>query len=140
MALRGARLPIPPGLPPELSALMQSCWQADPAKRPGFDALVSCFELLIRGCDDEEETASALHKGADPLWLGADTQGCGELGVASDAKQRPRNPDTAAGTGSAAELQPELPLQEPGAVVSAGAAVVKHAGALACSRFLGGWE
>ncbi|KIY93174.1 hypothetical protein MNEG_14789 [Monoraphidium neglectum] len=29
---------------------MTSCWQADPTKRPGFDALVTCFELLLAGC------------------------------------------------------------------------------------------
>ncbi len=47
VAIRGVRPPIPPSTPPELAALMESCWQADPTKRPGFDALVTCFELLL---------------------------------------------------------------------------------------------
>jgi hypothetical protein len=48
VAIRGARPPVPEGTPQELQALMQSCWQADPTKRPGFNALCTCLDLLLR--------------------------------------------------------------------------------------------
>jgi hypothetical protein len=64
VAIRGARPPIPEAAPPELRALMEACWQADPTKRPGFDALVTCLELLMAACGvrpDGSSTGSSAH-------------------------------------------------------------------------------
>lgn len=33
---RALRPPVPPGTPPALAQLMQSCWEQDPALRPTF--------------------------------------------------------------------------------------------------------
>ena len=38
---------MPPSTPPELAALLASCWQADPAQRPGFDAITAALELML---------------------------------------------------------------------------------------------
>ena len=37
--LAGLRLPCPPACPPAVYAIMQRCWAAGPAERPGFDEL-----------------------------------------------------------------------------------------------------
>jgi len=49
VAINGARPPIPPWLPEQLRLLIESCWHPDPTKRPGFDALAVCFQLLLAG-------------------------------------------------------------------------------------------
>lgn len=36
VCLEGLRPPLPPNLPPKLTALVQECWAADPALRPAF--------------------------------------------------------------------------------------------------------
>ena len=42
------RLPAPLNCPAALHALMLQCWQADRGDRPGFDALLSSLDRLIR--------------------------------------------------------------------------------------------
>lgn len=47
VVLRGERPPLPTGMPPQYTLLMQRCWDEDPAKRPTFEQVIACIELLL---------------------------------------------------------------------------------------------
>ncbi|KAI8468625.1 MAG: hypothetical protein J3K34DRAFT_477631 [Monoraphidium minutum] len=83
VAIRGARPPLPSSTPPELAALMSSCWQPDPTKRPGFDALAACFELLLRGYEPESTSGSTVSGPHSAPAAGFIAGGGGGGGVAS---------------------------------------------------------
>jgi hypothetical protein len=47
VVLRGERPPVPNGMPPQYALLMQRCWDEDAAKRPTFEQVIACLELLL---------------------------------------------------------------------------------------------
>lgn len=43
---QGMRPPIPSDTPPELSSLMQDCWNINPEKRPVFDDIIERLKAV----------------------------------------------------------------------------------------------
>ncbi|GBF87403.1 hypothetical protein Rsub_00114 [Raphidocelis subcapitata] len=136
VAIRGARPPVPEAAPPELRALMEACWQADPTKRPGFDALVTCLELLLAACGvrpDGSGTGSSApaagsgsHSGGVRSTSGGSGRGPSRLsdgGAPSDGGRRATGSTGGGGTGGTggASLLPSSSLSS--APLSAGPAV-----------------
>lgn len=78
VVLRGERPPVPNGMPPQYALLMQRCWDEDAAKRPTFEQVIACLELLLdnltssdsegrisEGVDEERTSSSNSDTGAD---------------------------------------------------------------------------
>jgi hypothetical protein len=54
VVLRGERPPVPTNMPPQYALLMQRCWDPDPSKRPTFEQVVACLELLLDNLTSSE--------------------------------------------------------------------------------------
>lgn len=54
VVLRGERPPVPSNMPPQYALLMQRCWDPDAAKRPTFEQVVACLELLLDNLTSSE--------------------------------------------------------------------------------------
>jgi hypothetical protein len=78
VVLRGERPPVPNGMPPQYALLMQRCWDEDPAKRPTFEQVIACLDLLLdnltssdsegrisEGVEEERTSSSNSDTGAD---------------------------------------------------------------------------
>jgi hypothetical protein len=78
VVLRGERPPVPNGMPPQYALLMQRCWDEDAAKRPTFEQVIACMELLLdnltssdsegrisEGVEEERTSSSNSDTGAD---------------------------------------------------------------------------
>jgi len=65
---RGDRLTIPPWCPSDYDALIQECWDPNPAKRPYFTAILPRLEKLLQDylARRNAEVQQALAKGLPP--------------------------------------------------------------------------
>ncbi|GBF87404.1 hypothetical protein Rsub_00115 [Raphidocelis subcapitata] len=146
VAIRGARPPVPEAAPPELRALMEACWQADPTKRPGFDALVTCLELLMAACGvrpDGSGNGGAVLAGPG---LGGASPRRG-IGAACCKAGSGAEGGADAPVGDRAQRQDWLPpspqqrrQQQPQQQARAAAAAAQPRPVLSQSRFIGGWD
>lgn len=61
VVVQGERPPIPDNIPDGFSILLQTCWDAVPEKRPTFDQIVTCLELMLDNLSDIDSSNATIH-------------------------------------------------------------------------------
>jgi len=62
VCMRHERPPIPPETTPSLKALIESCWDADPSKRPSFKEIINSLDTVIIDCAIQDEIGRKFWK------------------------------------------------------------------------------
>ncbi|KIZ00671.1 hypothetical protein MNEG_7293 [Monoraphidium neglectum] len=97
VVLHDARPPLPPGMPEPFELLMTSCWHSDPLRRPAFDSVLRCLQLMLQE-EQVQDAHAAAAPSAPPSAGAAEHSGGPGAGPADAAARRGAGGEPASGS------------------------------------------